>query len=359
MTSQEDALLAELAIEKYAEAKKLDVKTVKQKWLPVLEAMKDKDAFTESLINACSLLTQIKEVGKGLPPETQQMLGTVSNIAVRRALNPEEREPEDGDDKLVRTIRRIKLLDHAFTDEDALTEKIAKTLSQEVAAPLAEALKDLKPVLEKITEKAQAEPEVYAENSEFAELSRTMENINTTLVHMAERIEKGRVSPVEAKEDVESMVERLNSATEKSKTFLETRGYKITPGESPATFEEAQKIVEERGFKLQDQRVSRDEADRMAQAATEAERKKHEEDLELKLEERKIAAAEKVVGTAIDKVMEPFKYFLERYLDTTVGELPPSGASPAATNPPAAPAPAPPPPPPKKPIKIEGPPPQP
>jgi len=357
LSNSEDMMLAELAIEKYAEAKGLDVKEVKKKWLPILQAEKEKDPFTESLLNACTILGQIKEVGKGLDPATQEMLGQLSSVAVRHALNPQTGGPPDADEKLINTIKRIKLLDRAFVDDDKLTEAIATKISQEVAAPLAEALRDLKPVLEKVTEKATAEPEAYAENSEFAELSRTMENINTTLVKLAEKIEQGPVSKTEAETDVENMITQINNATQKSKGFLQKQGYTIVAEGTPATLDEAKKIVEAQGFALQDKRVTRDEAERMAKEAAEAERKKHEDELELKLEERKIAAAEKVVGTAIDKVMEPFKYFLERYLNTTVGELPNPEAPPTTTNPPVAQAPTPPPP--KKLIKIEGPPPQP
>jgi len=338
-SNSEDALLAELAIEKYAEAKGLDVKAVKEKWLPILQAEKQKDPFTESLISACQVLGQIKEVGKGLDPATQQMLAKLSSVAINRALSPEEKEPEDGDEKLVKTIRRIKLLDQAFTDPDQVSEAIAEKVSQEVSAPLAQALTDLQETLREIVPKVKAEPEIVR-NPEFEELRQTMENINTTLVHLAERIEKGAPSQPEVQTDVESMVKQLRVATEKSKGLLQMQGFKVVAEEAPATFEEAKKIVEDRGYKLQDQRVERAEAEQMAREAAEAERKKHEDELELKLEDRKIEAAEKIVGTAIDKVMEPFQYFIERYLDTAVGGLPEANL-PLATNPPVVPPPAP------------------
>jgi uncharacterized protein YukE len=354
-------LLAELAIEKYAEAKGLDVKVVKQKWLPILEAEKEKDPFTESLVNACQVLGQIKEVGKGLDPATQEMLARLSSVAINRALDPEAQESDDGDEKLVKTIRRIKLLDQAFTDPDEVYERIASKVSQEVSAPLAQALTGLQETLKEIMPRVKAEPEV-TQNPEFEQLAQTMENINTTLVKLAEKIDKGTSPPSEVQTDIESMVEQLSTATEKSKNFLSRQGFKVVAEEAPATFEEAKKIVEGRGFIIQDQRITREEAERLAREAAETERRKHEDELELKLEERKIAAAEKVVGTAIDKVMEPFKYFLERYLSTTVGELPVPEANPTPSPAPAlqvAPSPAKTEVPAPKMVKIEGPPPQP
>ncbi len=346
MPDTADALLAEMAIEKYAEAKGLDVKEVKKKWLPILQAEKTKDPFTESLIDACSILGQIKEVGKGLDPETQMMLGKLSSVAVTRALNPEQGGEKDEDEKLYGVIRRLKILDHAFTDPDEVYEKIAEKVSQEVSTPLAQALEGLRETLAKITPEVKAEPEIVR-NPELVDLSQTLENINTTMVHLAERIEKGAPKG-EIETDVESMVARVEDATQKSRSFLEKQGFKIVVEDAPATLEEAQKIVESHGYTLQDQRVSRDEAQKMADAAAEAERKKHDNDLELRLEEKKIEAAKEITATAIDKVMEPFSYFLRQYLGTAMGEevsipdvntpaQPPQAKTPATSKPAAKP----------------------
>jgi len=336
-----DALLAEMAIEKYAEAKGLDVKEVKKKWLPILQAEKQKDPFTESLIDACSILGQIKEVGKGLDPETQMMLSKLSSVAVTRALNPEQGGEKDEDEQLVRVIRRIKLMDHAFTDPDKVTEQIAAKVSQEVAAPFAEALQGLNVVLEKLAEKTGSNPEAYAGNTEFAELSRTMENINVRLEELSKQIQNDGVGKAEAETDVETMIEQINNATTRSKGFLEKQGFKIVAGEAPATFDEAKKIVEGRGFQLQDQRVTRAEAEKMAEDAREAERKKHDDDLELRLEEKKIEAAKEITATAIDKVMQPFSYFLEKYLSTAIPEVPNPDVNAPPQPPPAKPPPTP------------------
>jgi Mn-dependent DtxR family transcriptional regulator len=342
-----------MAIEKYAEAKGLDVKEVKAKWLPILQAEKEKDPFTESLVNACTILGQIKEISKGLDPTTQEMLGRLSSVVVNRALDPQAKESDDdGDEKVIRSVRRLKILDRAFADPDKETEEIARRVSEEVSAPIAEALAALQETLERIAPKIKAEPEA-ARSPEFAALQQTMENLNTTLVKLEENRKNDGAPSSDGKLSAETMMEQLGDATEKAKNFLGKQGYKFVAEGSPATLDEAKKMVEDSGFTLQDQRVSRDEAKRMAEDATTAERKKYETDLELKLEERKIAAAEKVVGAAIDKVMEPIKYFMEKYLDTAVNPE----TSPPAAKPPAAPASVPIPP--KKIIKIEGPPPQP
>lgn len=341
MPETANALLAEMAIEKYAEAKGLDVKEVKKKWLPILQAEKEKDPFTESLIDACSILGQIKEVGKGLDPETQAILGKLSTVAVTRALNPEQGGEKDEDEKFLKMVRRIKFMDHAFTDPDEVTKKIAEKVSQEVAAPLAEALTGLKDTLEKITEKASTEPETYAGNPEFAELSQTMENVNTTLAHLADKIDKGGGSKGDIETDVESMVARVEDATQKSRSFLEKQGFKVVVEDAPATLEEAQKIVESHGFTLQDTRITRKDAEKMAEDAREAERKKHDDDLELRLEEKKIEAAKEITATAIDRVMQPFSYFLEQYLSTAIPEVPNPDVNAPAQPPPAKPPPTP------------------
>jgi hypothetical protein len=337
MSSNQDLLLAELAIEKYAEAKGLDVEAVKKKWLPILQATKEKDPFTKSLTEACSVLGQIKEVSKGLDPETREIMSKLSTVAVTRALNPEEKSSGDEDEPLIRTIRRIKALDSAFTNPEEATQAIAERVSTEVAAPLAAAIDKLNATLETVNASARlAPPESMANNPELASLSKSVEAINSKLESLAAEVKAGKPAAA-IEEDVESMVERINSATEKSKNFLEQRGYKVAPGESPASFDEARKLVEGHGYTLQDQRVTRDEAKKMAEEAAEAERKKHDVDMELRLEEKKIEAAKEVTQAAIDQVMKPFQYFLERYLGATIGTeapVPPLGTAPP-TAPPA------------------------
>ena len=102
----------------------------------------------------------------------------------------------------------------------------------------------------------------------------------------------------------------------------------------------ARKLVESSGYTLQDQRVTRDEAKKMADQAAEAERKKHDVDMEMKLEEKKIEAAKEVTKAAIDQVMKPFAYLIERFLNTNVppeGTIPiPGAGTPPATTPEAA-----------------------
>lgn len=330
MPNQEEMLLAELAIEKYADAKGLDVKTVKAKWLPILQATKDKDPFTESLTNACAVLGQIKDISKGLDPETQTMLGKLATVAVTRTMDGKDKEDDTGDEALINTIKRLKILDHAFEDEGKLVEEVAAKVNEQVAQPLSEALGKLNITLEKVSEKVSGQPEQYQGDSDVAELSRTMENINSKLAELAEKVERGPVSKEEVSDDVDKMVDRLNEATEKSKEFLEKRGFKIVTGETPASLEEAKKLVEASGYTLQDRRITREDAEKLAQERVEGERKKHNDEMELKLEEKKIDAAKEIVGTAIDKVMEPFKYFIDRYLQGALGEtqLPPAPVPP-------------------------------
>jgi F0F1-type ATP synthase membrane subunit b/b' len=342
MSSKEDLLLAELAIEKYAEAKNLDVKTVKEKWLPILQASKEKDPFTKSLTEACAVLGQIKEVSKGLDPETREMLGKLSTVAVTRALNKEEESSDDEDKSLIRTIKHIKILDKAFQDQDQVTEEIAARVSEEVAAPLASAIDKLNATLEKVNESARtAPPETVVNNPELATLSKTVDAINTKLESLAQEVKAGAPA-ADVEDDVEKMVERIDAATERSKNFLAKQGFKVSPGESPTTLDEAKKIVVSSGYELRDQRVTREDAENQAKEAVEAERKKHETDLELKLEEKKIEAAKEVVKAAVDEVMKPFTYFIEKWLNTSVpGEasvpVPPGSPPAQAASTPASP----------------------
>ena len=141
--------------------------------------------------------------------------------------------------------------------------------------------------------------------------------------------------------DPEEQLKRFNEARESARKFLEQAGYKVVPSATPTSLEEAKKIVEEGGYKLVeaekptsieearkllenmgyrvlDGRITIEEAEkRLAE-----ERAKWEQEIDLekekRLEESKIGAATQVVTHAIDKVMEPFAYFLTKWFEGTI-----------------------------------------
>jgi len=88
--------------------------------------------------------------------------------------------------------------------------------------------------------------------------------------------------------------------------------------------------VEGMGYQLVDTRLARGEVDKMLQEAERQWQQQHDLDLETRLEEAKIGAAERVVSKAIDKVMEPFTYFLKQWFEGTV-EARMSSATPQTT----------------------------
>jgi hypothetical protein len=145
----------------------------------------------------------------------------------------------------------------------------------------------------------------------------------------------------EASLNPEEQLKRFNEARESAKKFLEQAGYKVVPLGTPTSLEEAKKIVEEGGYKLvevdkptsieearklleemgykvMDGRITLEEAEkRMAE-----ERARWEQEIDLekekRLEESKIGAATQVVTHAIDRVMEPFTYFLTKWFEGTI-----------------------------------------
>jgi hypothetical protein len=145
----------------------------------------------------------------------------------------------------------------------------------------------------------------------------------------------------EASLNPEEQLKRFNEARESAKKFLEQAGYKVVPSGTPTSLEEAKKIVEEGGYKLvevgkptsieearklleemgykvMDGRITLEEAEK--RIAEERARWEQEIDLEKekRLEESKIGAATKVVTHAIDRVMEPFTYFLTKWFEGTI-----------------------------------------
>jgi hypothetical protein len=99
---------------------------------------------------------------------------------------------------------------------------------------------------------------------------------------------------------------------------LEKLGYKVVTIETPVTLEEAKKLVEDMGYQLVDTRLAREEVEKMLEEAERKWQEEHDLNLETRLEEAKIGAAERVVTRAIDKVMEPFTYFLKKWFEETI-----------------------------------------
>jgi hypothetical protein len=141
--------------------------------------------------------------------------------------------------------------------------------------------------------------------------------------------------------DPEEQLKRFNEARESAKKFLEQAGFKVVLSGTPTSLEEAKKIVEgggyklveagkpttideaarlleDMGYKIMDGRITLEEAEKRVVE----ERAKWEQDIDLEkeksLEESKIGAATQVVTHAIDRVMEPFTYFLTRWFEGTI-----------------------------------------
>ena len=117
---------------------------------------------------------------------------------------------------------------------------------------------------------------------------------------------------------VEGSLKQVKAAEEDAKKLLEKLGYKVVTTETPVTVEEAKKLVEGMGYQLVDTRLAREEVDKMLEEAQRQWQEEHDLNLETRLEEAKIGAAERVVSRAIDKVMEPFTYFLKQWFEGTI-----------------------------------------
>jgi DNA-binding transcriptional regulator YhcF (GntR family) len=105
---------------------------------------------------------------------------------------------------------------------------------------------------------------------------------------------------------------------DEAKKIVEESGYKLVEADKPTTIEEAKKILESMGYKVMDGRITLEEAEKRVAE----ERAKWEQEIDLEkeksLEESKIGAATQVVTHAIDKVMEPFTYFLKKWFEGTI-----------------------------------------
>jgi len=270
--SEEDAL-AEIVVEKYAQAKGLDVEEAKKKYLPILKA-KDKSKFdkvSESLMKACSVLGAIKEAGEGAGEPTRDMLSALATSLVSTAITGgAEGDPVDeGVKDSVRYIAKLKAIEQAFGSSDV------EALKKEIAD-----LKDM------ITNQKKAE--------ELQEVIAQMQMLIQPLQERLEKLEAGNKGG--EKPDPDELFKEIGEITEKAKTWLQKAGYQVEMPKA-LTKEAVQEMLK-------------------------AERKKWEEEhnleKETKLEETKINAAVKVIEKAIDRVMTPFEPIIREAVENAI-----------------------------------------
>ena len=138
---------------------------------------------------------------------------------------------------------------------------------------------------------------------------------------ISEKLEEKREEDLEEeeREELEDMIEKLERAKERAKEFLERMGFKVVPKDVPTSVEEAKSLLEKMGYKVEDGRIPLEKVEEMLKQAEQEWKAKYNEDLEQRLEEAKIKAAEKVVSLAIDRVLRPIEMFISAYLQKALG----------------------------------------
>jgi len=144
----------------------------------------------------------------------------------------------------------------------------------------------------------------------------------STTKEIVEKFEESG-EPKESVGEIEDMLTRLETSKERAIEFLEKMGYKVARKETPATVEEAKELLEKMGYNVEDGRIPLEKVREILETAEQEWVKKHNEDLEKSIEERKITAAENVLSIAIDRVFKPVQLFISAYLKKVVGvEIP-------------------------------------
>jgi len=180
--------------------------------------------------------------------------------------------------------------------------------------PVAEPLPKPRPTKKKKKEM----DEVYSRLSEYQVLDEDDSEISTMIKKLS-RYErdirtlksklKSIVEPMQPLEEneIETLKKKIDSLESEAKATLEKLGYKVTREDMPITEEEAKKLLEERGYTIQSRYVDRSEVDKLIEKEREKWEKEHNISLEERMEEKKIEGAERVVSTAIDKIVDIFR----------------------------------------------------
>jgi len=121
--------------------------------------------------------------------------------------------------------------------------------------------------------------------------------------------------------DFESVLKTVEEMEKAAKEFLERRGYKVLPPGSPGSLEEAKKLLESYGYKVQRDCVPIEKVQEMLKIAREegykegyeaAKKEFSEQQSEWKVQQLKTAEA--LLGKVIDRVFAPFEYLIAKYL---------------------------------------------
>jgi uncharacterized protein YqgV (UPF0045/DUF77 family) len=261
--------LAELVVEKYAEARGEDPAKARERLLPVLTARRPSrlDRAAEALASLADLLGKVREAGKDMPDQVKTPLTTLAAAAVGAALGAEDEDPvEEGVKGAAKYIAQVKAIDRAFgPDEEARTlraeiaelrkmvAELQEARRKEEAQKLVEEIQGLiKPLEERLAALEEARkggeqppPQPPSAEDIIAQVNKVKGEAEKLLTGMGYRVEPGGVT----KEEVQRMIEAAREEAlsklppEELKKRLEAMGYRVEGG--PITWDQVQRMVEE------------------------------------------------------------------------------------------------------------------
>jgi len=323
LTEAPESKFHDLVLRRYAMRKGISLEEAREKFGPLLAAATGETEKEEERIIPEELvedLRAIAQVSDKLPDESQRYIQMLASGKIERALL-DEKGPKEKSwlDDLAQKIREMKVTDKLLSEAFPEPEK------QPPPAPAeSPRLAELEARLDKLTELIQA----TAAEKEAAKLESILAPIREEIADVKNRLGT-REAPKEA-ESITALRERLTLVETTAKAALREMGYDIPEKpekEAPKTLEQLKAELEAAGYKVEDMKITRVEAEKMVEEA----RQKAQEEM---LDDHRIKAVENIVSKAVDNVIGMFRGPLERYFEGELERRARAAAEPTAPLPP-------------------------
>ena len=327
---EEEDATARMVVAEYAQSRGIPVEEAMKKFLPIVK-QRSRNPLVARTLEACHVLSEIKEAGEGADPVTKELLATLAGNVVGGSLGRTPATEEDDLRDVERYIKRIKALDVAFpqSTKDPIRNSVNEALGEYLAGLIKGNIKkEGDPRLEKLEEQI----EKLVEGKEKEELKAVLDKMSELVDPLQERLvalEEGKGG--EKRPGEKELLDMVSEAKDKAERFLTGAGYKVQLDRG-LTEEEVKKLIEHKqieyfeslppeelkerlekaGYKILGGPLTYEQVEKLVEEA----RHKAQEEV---LDDKRIAAVENIVRDSVAQIVSMFKPAVSLWMEHSVG----------------------------------------